>query len=313
MKNMESKKKFILYFSFGLSILAFLIFLITNFLSFDKSDKGTERLENLIYISLKGIDREAVISVRETVVEGIIENKAGYEILIKNISSNFMIRNFSCDKKIILPNEKTKCSLTITPEPSLAFYIQIDYEYSKLGERVSEKAIKWIIDKLFLKPYEVKQIYRGYTNREDKNEFFYSSDVNDNKFYVGYECSSINGENVKKEKRANLKFDVSRLPDKAEILGAGLYLDVSKISAPIDIGLRYEYDKQKQLGIQKISNSGLHMFDVAEIIKKEKRLHDGVFQILSKEVYCGDIKENYVEFSLEEKQGSFLEIVYINP
>lgn len=310
---MESKKKFIL----ALSILAFLIFSYIMFLSFEKSNK-TEQLENLISISVKKMDREAIISVRETLIEVIIENSGSYEILIRNISSNFMIKNFSCNSRIILPKEKTLCSIILTPEPSLAFYIQVDYEYSKFGEKSSNSVIKWVINKLFLKPYEVKQIYIEHSEQLEK-EFFYSFDVNGNKFYIGYECLNMKGR--KKERVANLKFELSQLPDKAEILGAGIYLYVSKLSAPMDINLYYIYNEQDPLvefksgillGSQKISNSGLHMFDVAEILREKKRLQDGTFQILPKDIDC-NIKENYVEFSFEDKEGSFLEVIYINP
>ncbi|MEM2919041.1 MAG: hypothetical protein QXY62_06050 [Candidatus Altiarchaeota archaeon] len=247
-------------------------------------------------------DKESLLSGKETIVNLKVKNTGNAEIDIKKVSSSNLDYKFvTCSSNKLAPGEEADCLLKVSAT-DLAFglSLSVEYEYKNCGRRMKGTASAEIVNRSSLEPVKSTQVYHMNVEGACQNEYYAcASPDKEGNFYAGYQCNNKEPYFVTSAERFNLMFDLSSLPENANILSAKLFFTVSKVNAPLAITLlaindfddkscepggdicTQPYCKECAPGFdiagtvvesKTISTVGTYSFDVTKLVKNNKQI-----------------------------------------
>ncbi|MEM2918071.1 MAG: hypothetical protein QXY62_01015 [Candidatus Altiarchaeota archaeon] len=261
-------------------------------------------VKNEIKPQLKILDSKMSKVNAAYAIRAIVKNSGENTAKIDKISLNLPEYKILYAPKVLSPSEESEIIIEINPVILENFLedIKITFEYraDKLG-CLSSKEFKETITLSGLTNFPLiksVQVYKMIVEGDCKNEYYACASPNkEGKFYVGYQCNNKDPYFVTSAERVNLMFDLSSLPENANVLSAKLFLPVEAVNEPLTISI-FEIDdfdqkncepggdictqpyckecspsfelQGKLIETKKISMPGSYSFDISKIVKNKK-------------------------------------------
>ncbi len=200
-----------------------------------------------VSLSLKAVKTEIKPSLEITnskiskidgdyLIHAIVKNSGNGTAKIDKISLNLLDYEVMYAPKSLESGEESELIFKVDKialENSKELRVTLKYRADKLG-CLTNKEFTEVISLGGFAEFPLTdsvQVYGMAVYGDCENEYFACSSPNkEDKFYAGYACNNKDPYFVPAKERINLKFDISSLPENAEILSAKLILHASEVT-----------------------------------------------------------------------------------